>query len=100
MSKEIGQVLKEEGATIGMNLRSIETGGLSLSRQLVKADLKLGEPCGRPECALDVVNGGVGRPHNRGTCNVCEEKEMVSKYWGKISTPHVPQTLRGGGEEG
>ena len=82
-------MLKEEGARIGMSLRAIETGGVSLSNQLVKADLKSGEPCGRPECILDVVSGGAGGPHNlpsalyRGTCNLCEEKDVVSEYWGE-----------------
>ena len=36
-----------------MNLRAVETGGTSLARQLVRADLKAGEPCGRPGWVLD-----------------------------------------------
>ena len=43
----INEVLEEEGKRIGIKMRAIETGGLSLAKQLVKPDLKRGEPCGR-----------------------------------------------------
>ena len=45
-----------------MDLRAFETGGVSLARQLVKSDLKAGEPCGRPGCVLDTVSGGKEDP--------------------------------------
>ena len=72
-----------------MDLRAFETGGVSLARQLVKSDLKAGEPCGRPGCVLDTVSGGEGGPHNlpsvlyKGTCNLCGEAELTSEYWGE-----------------
>ena len=62
--KEINSVLEEEGKRIGMSLRAVETGGLSLARQLVKPDLKAGEPCGRQGCVLCLMGGGAGAPHN------------------------------------
>ena len=62
--KRINEVLEEEGKRIGIKMRAIETGGLSLAKQLVKPDLKRGEPCGRPGCVLDVTSGGAGGPHN------------------------------------
>ena len=76
LAKEIGKILKEEGEKIGMDLRSIETGFVSLSKLLVRADLKAGEPCGRPDCVLYKVSGRAGGPHNlpsalyRGTCKL------------------------------
>ena len=45
-------VLEEEGARIGMKLRSIEAGRVSLGKQLVRANLPVGEPCGRPGFVL------------------------------------------------
>ena len=85
----IGKVLKEEGSRIGLNLRAIETGGLSIGKQLVRPDLKAGEPCGRPGCVLDRCSGGAGGPHNvpsvvyRGTCKLCGLVEVTSEYWGE-----------------
>ena len=89
LAKEIGQVLEEEGQRLGMNLRAVESGGVSLKRQLVRPDLKAGEPCGRPNCVLDRVSGGAGGPHNtpgcvyRGTCKLCGAVIISSKYWGE-----------------
>ena len=89
LAKEIGKVLKEDGEKIGIALRSIETGGVNLTKLLVRADLKAGEPCGRPDCVLDKVTGGAGGPHNlpsvlyRGTCKLCEEAGVKSEYWGE-----------------
>ena len=71
---EINKVL--EGRRIGVRMKAIETGGLSLAKQLVKPDLRRGEPCGRPGCVLDRTSGGAGGPHNipsslyRGGCYV------------------------------
>ena len=58
LAKEIDKVHKEEGEKIGMSLRSIETGGVSPTKLLVRADMKAGEPCGRPDCVLDKASGG------------------------------------------
>ena len=88
MSK-IGKVLQEEGLRINMNLRAVETGGLSIGKQLVRPDLRAGEPCGRPGCVLDRCSGGAGGPHNvpsvvyRGICKLCGEEELTSEYWGE-----------------
>ena len=87
--REIDKVLKEEGKRIKVNLRAVETGGLSLGKQLVRPDLKGGEPCGRPGCVLDKCSGGAGGPHNvpsqvyRGSCKLCGEDEITSEYWGE-----------------
>ena len=47
-----------------MALRSIESGVVSLTKLPVRADMKAGEPCGRPNCDLDMFSEGAGRPHN------------------------------------
>ena len=89
LANEIGKVLKEEGERINMRLRAIETGGLSIGKQLVRPDLKAGEPCGRPGCVLDKCSGGAGGPHNvpsvvyRGVCKLCGVTEVSSEYWGE-----------------
>ena len=72
-----------------MNLRAVETGGTSLARQLVRADLKAGEPCGRPGCVLDRTSGGAGGPHNvpsvlyRGVCKLCGDVLEDTEYLGE-----------------
>ena len=43
--------IEEEGSRIKMQLRSVEMEGVSLAKQLVRKDLKSGEPCGRPGCS-------------------------------------------------
>ena len=89
LAGEIAKVLKEEGRRIGFNLRAIETGGLSIGKQLVRPDLKAGEPCGRPGCVLDLCSGGAGGPHNvpsnvyRGGCKLCGAVMVSSEYWGE-----------------
>ena len=89
LAGEIGKVLKEEGRRIGINLRAIETGGLSIGKQLVRPDLKAGEPCGRPGCVLDLCSGGAGGPHNvpsnvyKGACKLCGAVEVSAEYWGE-----------------
>ena len=83
----------EEGRRIDFNLRAVETGGLSIGKQLVKPDLKGGEPCGRPGCVLDRVSGGAGGPHNvpsslyRGVCKLCEAQGESAEYWGESGFP-------------
>ena len=89
LAGEIGKVLKEEGRRIGVDLRAIETGGLSIGKRLVRPDLKAGEPCGRPGCVLDLCSGGAGGPHNvpsnvyRGACKLCGAIEISAEYWGE-----------------
>ena len=89
LAGKIAEVLKEEGRRIGISLRAVETGGLSLGKQLVRPNLKAGEPCGRPGCLLDLCSGGAGGPHNvpsnvyRGSCKLCGEVEETAEYWGE-----------------
>ena len=89
LAGEIGKVLKEEGRRIRVDLRAVETGGLSIGKRLVRPDLKAGEPCGRPGCVLDRCSGGAGGPHNvpsnvyRGACKLCGEVEVTAEYWGE-----------------
>ena len=64
LTGQIGKVLKEEGRRIEMDLRAVETGGLSIGKRLVRPDMKSGEPCGRPGCVLDLDSEGAGGPHN------------------------------------
>ena len=98
--KEVSKVLEEEGARIGLKLRAIETGGVSLGKQLVRADLRAGEPCGRPGCVLDRLSGGAGGPHNkcgalyRGECKLCGEVNIQADYWGESGRSGYYRTLK------
>ena len=58
LNQKISEVCEEEGSRIGLVLRSREKGGVSLARQLVRSDLRSGEPCGWPGCVLDRISGG------------------------------------------
>ena len=83
-----------------MKLRAIETGGVSLGKQLVRADLRAGEPCGRPGCVLDLLSGGDGGPHNKsvtlykGVCKLCGEDLVQSEYWGESGRTGYFRTLK------
>ena len=83
-------MLKEEGKRINLNLKAIETGGVSLGKLLVHPDLKSGEPCGRPGCVLDCTSGGGGGPHNvpstvyRGECKLCEAQGVTGENGAKV----------------
>ena len=100
LNTAISKILEEEGKRISMKLRSVEMGGVSLAKQLVRKDLKSGEPCGRPGCVLDLLSGGAGGPHNRasvlyqGTCNLCGELEETGEYWGETSRTGYHRTLK------
>ena len=60
-----------------------------MSKQLVRPDLKAGEPCGRPGCVLDRCSGGAGGPHNvpsnvyRGGCKLCGADMISAESWGE-----------------
>ena len=43
---------------------------MSVAKQLVRKDLKSGEPCGQPGCVLDLLSGTdkVGELAQRGSC--------------------------------
>ena len=100
LARSISQVLQEEGQRVGMKLRVVETGGVSLAKQLVRADLRAGEPCGRPGCVLDKLSGGAGGPHNipsalyQGTCNLCESRNVQAEYWGESGWSGYHRTLQ------
>lgn len=89
LAKEIGKVLMEEGRRINFNLRAIETGGLSIAKQLVRPDLKGGEPCGRPGCVLDLCSGGVGHTTFPRLC-IREYASSVEK-WRRL--PNIGENL-------
>ena len=74
--------------------------GVSLENQLVRKDLKYGEPCGGPGCVLDMLSGGAGGSYNKpsvpnqGTCNFCGQLEVTAKYWGETSRTGYDRTLK------
>ena len=84
LTQEINQVLKEEGKRINLNLRAIETGGVSLGKLFVHPYLKRGEPCRRTGCVLDFTSGGGGGPHDvPSTLYRGEAQGVTGEYWGE-----------------
>ena len=61
------KVVEQEGPRLGVSVRVVEKGGLSLKRQLVSTDLAAGEPCKPPNCGLCLSNPdkGGGLLHQR-----------------------------------
>ena len=74
-----------------MNIRSIEKSGLSIRNELFQPDLKAGEPCGKPNCLMDMVvgEGGGGCCHHkagamyRAVCTLCEVQGVSAEYTGE-----------------
>ena len=56
----VRKVLEEEGRRLKLAIRAVETGGISLKRELFQPDLTVGEPCDKPDCLMDIVRGGTG----------------------------------------
>ena len=88
LTEKLRDVLQEEGRRLNLNIRAVEQGGVSLKRKLTGADLKGGEVCGQPDCAL-CASGLKGGCHRRagvvykGTCKICEEQNITASYFGE-----------------
>ena len=64
LTGRLREVLHEEGQRLGLGIRAVEQGGISLKRNLTGGDLKGGELCGQPDCVLCQL-GGKGGCHRR-----------------------------------
>ena len=81
----VRKVLEEEGIRLKLNIRAVETGGISLKSELFQPDLTAGEPCGKPDCLMDAVRGetGGGCSHHRAgavyqaVCTLFEVKHVI-----------------------
>ena len=73
---------------LGLSVKCIETGGVSLRSMLVKLDLT---GCIMPECIL-CDSGQRGGSHTRsgsaysGKCKLCQEENKVSEYFGEAGS--------------
>ena len=84
----IRKVLEEEGKRLNLNIR--ETGGISLKSELFHPDLTVGEPCGKPDCLMDMRGEAGGRcSHHRAgavyhaVCTLCEVDGTSAEYFGE-----------------
>jgi hypothetical protein len=76
------KVLEEEAGRLAVSVRVVETGGVSMKRQLVRTDLAAGEPCWQGDCPACLSNPGQGGGlrHQRsgalytGTCRLCPQQ--------------------------
>ena len=88
LTEQLREVLDEESKRLNLKIKAVEQGGISLKRKLTGADLKVGEACGQPDCAL-CTSGLQGGCHRRagvvykGTCNICEEQNITATYFGE-----------------
>ena len=88
----IRKVLEEEGRRLNMSIRVVETGGISLKSELFKPELTAGDPCGKPDCLVDMVGRGApgrGSCHHRAgalyqaVCTLCETDSVKAEYFGE-----------------
>ena len=91
LAEQARKVVEEEAPRLGMNIRVVEKGGLSLKRQLVRTDLAAGDPCKPPDCRACLSNPGEGGGllHQRsgalykGTCRLCAAQGQTTVYFGE-----------------
>ena len=79
LAEGIMKVVEEEGPRLGMSIRVVETGGVSLKRQLVRTDLAAGEPCRQTDCRACLSGQRGGMLHDcsgalyTGSCRLCPD---------------------------
>ena len=93
LASEMRKVLEEEGKRLSMNIRVIEKSGTKLKNELFKPDLRAGEPCGIPNCIMDMVRdeegGQSGCCHHKAgalykaVCTLCEKEGTTAEYFGE-----------------
>ena len=93
LASEMRKVLEEEGKRLSMNIRVIEKSGTKLKNELFKPDLRAGEPCGIPNCIMDMVRdeegGQRGCCHHKAgalykaVCTLCEKEGTTAEYFGE-----------------
>ena len=82
LAEGIRKVVEEEGPRLGMSIRVVETGGVSLKRQLVRTDLAAGEPCRQTDCRACLSGQRGGMLHQRsgalytGSCLLCPDQGL------------------------
>ena len=91
LAEETRKVMEQEAPRLGLNIKIVEKGGISLKRQLVKTDLAAGAPCKQPDCLPCLSNPGEGGGllHQRagalyrGTCKLCAAQGRSTVYHGE-----------------
>ena len=91
LAEQARKVVEEEGPRLGMSIRVVEKGGLSVKRQLVRTDLAVGDPCKQPDCKACLSNPGEGGGllHQRsgalyrGACRLCATQGQTTVYFGE-----------------
>ena len=85
LAKEIQKIVSEEAARLGLSVKIVESGGVTLKQQLVKTDLT---GCFYPDCYL-CESGVKGGSHTRsgihysGICVICKDNGVNSRYDGE-----------------
>ena len=85
------KVVEEEAPRLGLGIRVVEKGGISLKRSLVRTDLAAGDPCKQTDCQACLSNPGEGGGllHHRsgalyrGTCKLCAALGRSAIYHGE-----------------
>ena len=80
LAERVRKIVEEEGPRLGMAIRVVETGGVSLKCQLVRTDLAAGEPCRQTDCPACLSGQRGGLLHQRsgalyqGSCQLCPKQ--------------------------
>ena len=89
LAKQLQKVVEEESKRLNLNIKTVETGGISLKRKLTGKDLRAGEPCGQPGCMFCLSEEGGGSSHSRanctykGSCKYCAQMGLEASYYGE-----------------
>ena len=103
LARTIQAIVSEEAARIGLTVRIVEQGGISLKQQLVRMDLT---GCFYPDCYL-CESGTTGGSHTRsgahysGICVLCQQAGKEARYDGetgrsaywRTTKSHKPQIM-------
>ena len=92
LAKRIQAVVSQDAARLGLTVKIIETGGVSLARSLIKNDLT---GCVYHETCYLCEGGLKGGSHTRrgpvyqGVCTVCETNNIIATYEGECGDSGV-----------
>ena len=93
-------VVEEEAARLGLRVKTMEGGGVSLKRSVTTSDLGKGKPCPQGNCPLCLTGEGKGGLHHhrggavyKGDWKLCLETDVEARYWGESSRSGYCRTL-------
>ena len=107
LASRVRGVVEEESRRLGMTVRVVERGGVSLKEHLVRTDMGEGGPCPQGDCVLCLTNPGErgGLRHHRsgalysGSCLLCPAEhgdQFTAVYTGETGDSGYTRTFQHG----